>query len=396
MENTPLTRQATRARIGPWYVMQTRNPSAPGMKFSTLLTLIRKGQITPRTVIRGPTTHQLWRFAGRVKGVSKHFGQCYYCGEQLAPEAATCRGCHRSQELPPNPDSLLENDCIATVAPPVMKSVSEPTKTPAAEDPFKLKSPLARPAVPQPKSNKPPEKPVAEPATEEREDADRQWPPERILSARELAAAFSLQYDPKDESGNGGGRGWKIAIAAVAAMLLIGAAVWFVPGLHDQVMGWVSQTIGSTKSNALSPPTPPAVNSTPTQTAKDWLMAPPHVAPPVNAMDNSSTTPPPSAAPQALASASDATPVPDSSKPISSSDSSLPASVSEQLSAQEMDTKAMHLRADGMDAEARGDFTAATYFYEQIEKLPKDHWPIDIDQRLQAARKMSNASSATH
>ena len=44
------------------------NPSAPGMKCNTLLALIRKGQITPRSVVRGPTTFQLWRFAARVKG----------------------------------------------------------------------------------------------------------------------------------------------------------------------------------------------------------------------------------------------------------------------------------------------------------------------------------------
>ena len=73
MENSALTRQATRARVGPWYVMQSKNPSAPGMKCNTLLALIRKGQITPRSVIRGPTTFQLWRFAARAKGISREF-----------------------------------------------------------------------------------------------------------------------------------------------------------------------------------------------------------------------------------------------------------------------------------------------------------------------------------
>src|SRR5579884_1005595 len=63
MENTPATRQATKARIGPWYVLQTRNPAAPGMKFETLLAFVRKGRIKPRSIVRGPTTHQLWRFA---------------------------------------------------------------------------------------------------------------------------------------------------------------------------------------------------------------------------------------------------------------------------------------------------------------------------------------------
>src|SRR5215470_15247466 len=40
MEDTPATRSATKSRIGPWYVLQSRNPAAPGMKWSTLLTLV--------------------------------------------------------------------------------------------------------------------------------------------------------------------------------------------------------------------------------------------------------------------------------------------------------------------------------------------------------------------
>src|SRR5438128_520031 len=73
MEDTPATRKATKARIGPWHVLQSRNPSAPGMKFETLLSLVRRGQVTARSVVRGPTTQQLWRFAAKVKGLSREF-----------------------------------------------------------------------------------------------------------------------------------------------------------------------------------------------------------------------------------------------------------------------------------------------------------------------------------
>src|SRR5690348_8581566 len=45
MADTPATRQATRARIGPWFVRQVRNPSAPGMKFETLMALVKRGQV---------------------------------------------------------------------------------------------------------------------------------------------------------------------------------------------------------------------------------------------------------------------------------------------------------------------------------------------------------------
>ena len=66
MNTTEATRKATQARIGPWFIRQNRNPAAPGMKFDTLLTLIRRGQVTAYSVLRGPTTHQLWRFAAEV------------------------------------------------------------------------------------------------------------------------------------------------------------------------------------------------------------------------------------------------------------------------------------------------------------------------------------------
>ena len=108
MEDTPATRQATKARIGPWYVLQTRNPSAPGMKFSTLLALVNKGQVTARSIVRGPTTHQLWRFAAHVRGLSREFGICYSCGEPLSRQASICPHCDRPQEPPANPDTLLE------------------------------------------------------------------------------------------------------------------------------------------------------------------------------------------------------------------------------------------------------------------------------------------------
>src|SRR5438105_1721814 len=90
MEDTPATRAATKQRIGPWYIFQNRNPAAPGMKWSVLLALVEKGRITARSVIRGPTTHQLWRFAAQVKGLSREFGLCYSCGGEIARDANQC------------------------------------------------------------------------------------------------------------------------------------------------------------------------------------------------------------------------------------------------------------------------------------------------------------------
>ncbi|MGB7156700.1 MAG: hypothetical protein WBD40_01460, partial [Tepidisphaeraceae bacterium] len=109
MADTPATRQATRARLGPWFVRQNRNPAAPGMKFDTLMALVKRGQVSAQSVVRGPTTGQFWRFAAQVKGLSREFGVCYNCATAVEKSATICPQCNRLQEPPANPDVLLEN-----------------------------------------------------------------------------------------------------------------------------------------------------------------------------------------------------------------------------------------------------------------------------------------------
>ncbi len=106
--NTPQTRRVTRGRIGPWYVLQSRNPAAPGMKYDVLVGFIRKGQVTARSIVRGPTTHQFWRYAAHVRGVSREFGLCYSCGADIHTESHLCLHCGKIQEPPTEPDVLLE------------------------------------------------------------------------------------------------------------------------------------------------------------------------------------------------------------------------------------------------------------------------------------------------
>jgi hypothetical protein len=78
------------------------------MNFATLLLLIQKGRVTARSVIRGPTTSQFWRHAAKVKGVSREFGLCWHCGQDVSRVARVCGNCKRMQEPPINPDVLLE------------------------------------------------------------------------------------------------------------------------------------------------------------------------------------------------------------------------------------------------------------------------------------------------
>jgi hypothetical protein len=126
MADTPATRKATKARIGPWAVRQVRNPWAPGMRFETLMALIKRGQVTKDSIVRGPTTHQLWKRASEVKGISREFFVCYSCGAEIDKTASLCPQCNRLQEPPANPDALVETSAAATTL-----SGREPAPAPA-------------------------------------------------------------------------------------------------------------------------------------------------------------------------------------------------------------------------------------------------------------------------
>jgi hypothetical protein len=188
MENTPEARKATKVRIGPWYVLQARNPAAPGMRFDTLITFVRKGRVRARSVVRGPTTHQLWRFAAHVKGLSREFGLCFSCGSAIETTANICPQCNRLQEPPINPDVLLEAEDApprpAAASPVVYRELPEPLAPVAA-----AAAPAPAPAAPAPA---PAAAPVLEPALAPRVDPAV---PRTLMGS---AVAAPLQAWPED------------------------------------------------------------------------------------------------------------------------------------------------------------------------------------------------------
>jgi hypothetical protein len=247
MDNTPEARKATKARIGPWYVLQARNPAAPGMRFDTLLSFVRKGRVRARSVVRGPTTHQLWRFAAHVKGLSREFGLCFSCGNSIETTANICPQCNRLQEPPLNPDILLEDggDGEGASQRPVYRELPAPPPAAAAEPEPPAPAPddvdIIIPALGgfgpddlDPKFNETPVRapdpapaPVAPASGRQASPAPRPAPVPRptgpqvavaappadnpfaiapprkkgngdatFLSAKELAAAFKLSFDP--------------------------------------------------------------------------------------------------------------------------------------------------------------------------------------------------------
>jgi hypothetical protein len=261
MTNTAETRKATKSRIGPWYVLQSRNPAAPGMKYDTLLGFVRKGRVKARSIVRGPTTHQLWRFACQVKGLSREFGLCYSCGGSIEREAQLCPQCNRLQDPPADPDMFVEGqgggaaeaspspspaapspapvEAPVAARPTVFKEIKLPPPldfaptapvaaphpaAPAAEPPAGTTSvatnipPVAVPPAPQnlppapyapapaivavPTASAPTPAPQAGPAPHPQagEPSRKRNPADVILSARELAAAFQLDFDGKESS----------------------------------------------------------------------------------------------------------------------------------------------------------------------------------------------------
>jgi len=60
----------------------------------------------------------------------------------------------------------------------------------------------------------------------------------------------------------------------------------------------------------------------------------------------------------------------------------------------DLDTLAMHLRSNGLDAQGRHDYVAAQYYFQQVENLPRDHWPSDIDYLLRDVQKHLVAADA--
>jgi hypothetical protein len=278
----------------------------------------------------------------------------------------------------------------------------------------------------------------------------RQRPQEGVLTPRELAAAFSLQYDPTmDVSAGGRSRrsgGGKSFLTAAAILLAIGGGVavfWYNPALRQRFMNWVQDSTPSASNSPVqSQPAKPAPEHTP-----DWMMSVPSDVPPIttpkkdqasnppvvaqanpapinpaptspapqpsqtNSNQNSSTStnqtplqtslippaPPPTQQqsapvkpPQIDAPITTSTP-PQDPRIVSAADAVQKLRTAD---AGDLDQFAMDLRNDGLDAEHRQDYLSAQYYYQQVEGLSRDHWPQDIDQLLKDVQRRLSSSDA--
>ncbi|MDP7008623.1 MAG: hypothetical protein QGI78_03530 [Phycisphaerales bacterium] len=81
------------ASFGPWYVRDEQNPFAPGMTYDILVQRVRTQTIHPYTLVRGPTTRQLWIVAKRVPGIAHLLGRCHKCDEHVDAQERGCPFC---------------------------------------------------------------------------------------------------------------------------------------------------------------------------------------------------------------------------------------------------------------------------------------------------------------
>ena len=410
MESSPATRQATKSRIGPWYVLQTRNPAAPGMKYETLLTFVRKGRVKAQSIVRGPTTHQLWRFASQVKGLSREFYLCYSCGRAIAREATVCLHCNRLQDLPANPDVFLESlDAPSPQAPvsaPIFRDLGVAPAINIKEE---------GPAVPMPPgtlsyelngSKSEPVASTAPAAPEPPKIADRlKKGADGFLTAEDLATAFQLDFSPKER------RNKKTLVAPIAtrdphgfpprrrrrwgAILFllfliagIGASAFFYqrnPVFRarfnhgfDVASAWTREKWATLQKLATRPQHAPTDGATlshgPVSSGSDKNVSPP--APQPSSSGN----------PWDQLYHQQAT----DSSPSTDKTANAPAAPTKSPQREGTIDDVRALYGSALDAEGQHDYATAIKKYEEIKEFPTDLWPGDLDLRLKEARALAH------
>ena len=441
MEDSAATRQATKARIGPWHVLQTRNPAAPGMRYATLLALIAKGQVTARSIVRGPTSHQLWRWAGHVRGLSREFGMCYSCGQAIERTVTHCPNCDRSQEPPANPDALLESKEVrAANGAPVSSgsgtlALTEDLLTP---DPYAVRSGSITPAASHTDRLRISDnyRPV-DARIEARPDlpgAPRRRNDGRILSSMELAAALQVAPPelPANESHPVRTTLLTVAVVGVLATLIVG---YTRPDLRQQAVNWAQQTWQPVEKKLTNIAQKPASDSPPgnspvnqpsdvatdsvngqSQSASSTL--PPASLPPTAQQSNVATGSTPAAVTPTVTDVTPTTPPVDVKPaqndstvtqpqanppaPISPAPGTTPGNMATadttdhpsllqpHATLQGSDSTAKQIwaiRNQALDAEGRDDWATAVKLYEQIETAPPEMWPADTKIHLATARR---------
>ena len=80
--------------IGPWWIRDDKTPFCPGMTYDHLADMVTRGDVAGHTILRGPTTRQLWTVASHVQGIAHLLGRCHRCDAHVKPSSRSCDGCN--------------------------------------------------------------------------------------------------------------------------------------------------------------------------------------------------------------------------------------------------------------------------------------------------------------
>ncbi|MEK7710912.1 MAG: hypothetical protein AAB341_03360, partial [Planctomycetota bacterium] len=111
-----------RVHAGPWFVLEHVRPF-PGVSLERVIRQIRRGLITETSIVRGPSTDYQWRFAVEAPGLSRYFGRCWHCHQQVSQADTYCQHClsYLSFEKPrpiPEPRASARADLSPSNRPP--------------------------------------------------------------------------------------------------------------------------------------------------------------------------------------------------------------------------------------------------------------------------------------
>ncbi len=123
----PLSKQATQNAMGPWRIRDETAPFRPPCSYKTLVSLIKKGRISPDSIISGPTTRQFWARAADTPGVAHLLGACPHCRAEADPSDALCTDCGAS--------FLIEEDRNHLGLAPIKPLTPGTTPSPAIKKP---------------------------------------------------------------------------------------------------------------------------------------------------------------------------------------------------------------------------------------------------------------------
>jgi len=196
-------RRASREIVGPWFYLDSRNPSGRGVTFEMLIKMVEKGRLQADSIVRGPTTHQDWMYAAETPRLAKYLGLCPHCFASAKPEDTYCTSCQ-----------LNMNERPADSRPGVPEDLAKPPYHPSA---YEIEKELAR-SVPS--------------AAEEASGGPSEAAP--ASTAAEAVAAFAERPTPTPE------RTGPVLVRAVARkpkMWVVFALTWAT--LIPLVLIWV-------------------------------------------------------------------------------------------------------------------------------------------------------------